>query len=512
MVATSAETPRQGLAGGVKGLAPVSVGLALIVVAFLVAFFPSIAWMAGEWSGSSGVLSHGYLVAVISAVLFVRAIPEVAASAIRPAWWLLPVLLVLSAVWLLAYVATVVAVQTLVLPAILLVAVAAAVGLKAAKPLAFPILYVYFAMPAWEHLQFIFQGITVSVVDLLLRVFDVPAFVVGNFVNLSVGTFEIAGGCSGLSFIVAGLSLAILYGYLFYRRWTQGVTLVAATVAVAMIGNWIRVFTIILIGYNSEMSSPMVDDHYTFGWIIFAVLMIPVYLLARRLEDVSSATRRGSTGVAHTNHAPQWTAVAVALALMIVGPVWASVASESVPEDAVLTLQLPAGSAEFPGPRDSYWGWSPTFAGPVLERVAEYGSDRQFVMTYVNLYLRQEQDRELIYYSNRIAGNWRDAESVDVAESVTASDGAVYRQHVARNYSGDWLIWYRYQLGQAFESSNVRAKLRQAAETLLGRPRSGVIAFAAPCRESCDQAAAVLAAFVHDVGNKVRIDYSREDQ
>jgi exosortase/archaeosortase family protein len=66
--------------------------------------------------------------------------------------------------------------------------------------------------------------------------------------------------------------------------------LVAVSLAVAMIGNWLRVFFVIYAGYLTDMQHFLVQvDHYYFGWGIFILLMAPVFWFARRFEPVESA-------------------------------------------------------------------------------------------------------------------------------------------------------------------------------------------------------------------------------
>ena len=514
MVATSAETPGLGLSGRVLALSPIFVGLGILLVAFGVAFLPSIQWMAAEWSGSSGALSHGYLVVAISIFLIAKALPDVAALVSRPAWWALPVLLALSIVWLFAYVATVVAVQTIVLPAILLTSIAAAFGLPVARHLAFPILFVYFAIPAWDHLQFIFQAITVFVVGLLIRIVDMPALVVGNLVHLPAGSFHIAGGCSGLNFIVAGLSLAVLYGHLYYDTVRQNLNLIVLTLAVAMLGNWIRVFGVIVIGYQSDMQSSLVNDHLTLGWILFAVLMIPVFVVARKLEDPAGQNNPGKQHACDTARPKvSWLAVVAGIATMIAGPVWAAAIASPITKTDNLVLELPTGGSQWSGPGNSHWDWQPVFAGAAAERVAEYVGAETSVLVYTNLYLTQQQGRELIFIHNRIAGDWRTADSGSAEIALPQIDGKMmFRQLVARNYMGDWLIWYRYEIGGVFETSDTRVKLRQALETLQGRPHAGIVAFATPCHTSCEQASHTLSAFVAQIGHSVHVKIAGDMQ
>ena len=507
-----AELQGQGLARNAKQVKPAVAGLAIIVLLFVVAFFPSLEWMAGEWSGSSGVLSHGYLVAAISVVLFVRAVPDVARSDIQPNWWLLIVTLGFSITWLLGYVATVVAVQTIVLPAILYLAIAGSFGIRAARPVAFPIFFVCFALPAWEHLQFIFQAITVFVVGLLIRLADIPALLEGNFVRLAPGTFEIAGGCAGLAFVIAGLSLAVLYGHLFYRNIRHKIALMALVFGVAMLGNWIRVFLIIMIGYRSDMQSSLVDDHLTFGWIMFAILMVPVYWFASRLENDEHMAVDKHSDNSNPGSKLNWAAVGTATLAMIAGPAWAMTVSSAAFVDAQHEIQFPNRSNGWVGPVSSSWEWTPSFAGADVERVAQYSNGTDFVLVYANLYLVQEQGKELIYFANRIGGDWRVAElETQPASIVQLNSGDVFRQDVAKNYVGNWLIWSRYRVDGKFETSNVRAKVLQAFGTLVGEPQSATVAFATPCRESCTDAAVVLPDFAGQLGNDIRVIDSQEE-
>lgn len=511
MVATTATTARQGVAGRVVGMVPVAATLTLMVAVFAVVFMPSIRWMCGEWSSSAGVMSHGYLIAAIGMLLFVRAVPAVAQADARPCWWALPALLGLSITWLLGFVATVVAVQTLVLPAILITAIIAAFGLQAARPLVFPVFFMYFAIPAWQHLQFIFQAITVAVVTVMIRLADIPALIDGNLIRLSAGTFEIAGGCSGLAFIISGLSLAVLYGHLFYSRTSQSLRLIGLTLFVAMLGNWIRVFAIIVIGYRTNMQSPLVADHLTLGWVLFAVLMIPVYVVARRIEEHARRPQQ-TLQAARTGWGSLLPAVFASL-VMAAGPAWALGVSHIAKGVADPELNLPDGTGHWPGPSPSHWEWSPKFAGPLSERVAQYGTDKSFVLAYTNLYLSQAQGRELVYFSNRVAGDWPVVTvNSDVVSTVVSRDGLEFRQVAARNYLGTWLIWYRYQVDERFTAYEVQAKILQALSTLHGRPMAGVVAFATPCRASCDLASETLSNFVAQVGNTISVDYSREQQ
>ncbi len=502
MVARAEQASGQELAGREGGVASIAVGLGLLLLVFTVAYFPSLKWMAGEWSSSSGALSHGYLVAGISLFLFVRAIFQVDAAEVRPCWWFAVVVAGLSLVWLLGYAATVVAVQTVVLPALFLGVAVLMMGWSASRHFVFPILYFGFSLPAWEHLQFVFQDITVLAVGILIRIADVPAVVEGNYVQIPQGLFRIAGGCSGLNFVVAGLSLSALYSYLFYNRSRQIALLTVLTLSIAMVGNWVRVFVIIWIGYTSDMQSPMVDDHLTFGWLIFAGLLVPVFFVARKLEDTQPSDVPEAVGGQRSGLPKMaWLAGVSGILLMSVGPAWARFYIEQGITGETMEVRFEPVQGGWSGPHESSWGWRPKFTGPHGEALSEFRHGDNVVLAYENIYLGQAQDRELIYFNNDIRGSWRVPEhlSSDLGVVAVATD-TKYSQEIATSYLGDWLIWYRYRHGTRWDTDPAAAKLSQALETLAGRPDAGVVAFAALCATDCSDAAALLERFVTDAG------------
>ena len=493
-----------------------ALALFVLIVTLLSLYFPSFVWMAGEWSGSSGAISHGYLVAAISVYLLARSANNFTTSAIKPAWWAIPIVLGLSLAWLLAFVANVVAVHTIVLPVLMLAAAVTAFGWEASRTIAFPILYFSFALPAWEHLQFIFQAVTVRMVHGLIWITDIPAYVEGNSVFLGAGTFLIAGGCSGLSFILAGLSLAVLYGHLYYSSWQQKIILVAATTLVAMIGNWIRVFMIIVIGYESEMQSSLIDDHLTFGWILFGILMVPIVFFAQRLEKRAFGERPVASIPTNPNAIPQRTPISLfaliaTMTTLAAGPVWAMLVTSAKPDRETVSLVFPEAPEGWRGPSSTEWGWRPKFIGTSAEQVVGYQSGTETVLAYQNIYLTQEQGQEPIYYANDVKGDWSAVDDVQIPALATAGVAGTFHQLNARSSNGTWLIWYRYSINNKQVTSALEGKVMQAIATLRGSPEAGVIAFASRCNPSCEETQSLLAGFVTALGDGATVRYKTEE-
>jgi exosortase/archaeosortase family protein len=53
------------------------------------------------------------------------------------------------------------------------------------------------------------------------------------------------------------------------------ITTLIVAITLGLIANWLRIYLLVLIGYHTEMQSSLMRDHETFGWILFACLLMP---------------------------------------------------------------------------------------------------------------------------------------------------------------------------------------------------------------------------------------------
>lgn len=486
---------------------------ALTVVAVLL-YWPSLFWLGTQWASVSGTVSHGFLVAAIAIYLLLDTARFVSAGDCHPSWRIVPLLVALNLLWLMGYVADVTAVHTVLVPLILLAGIWTALGAKAMSLAAFPVLYLLFAMPAWEHAAIVFQTVTVHAVHLMVHAINIPVYVDGATVRIPSGTFEIEDGCSGLRYLLASGALAALYGYLSYARWQSRLLLMAAALSMALLSNWIRVFVVICIGHASQMQSPMIDDHLTFGWILFALFMLPVFFVARRLE-INEAGDAAVPQSPHSLSAPIDRQAAklgvvgtiLTIAVMALGPTWAAVARTKADMSDFTPLAFPDLSPGWSGPFDADNRWNPLFAGATWEAAAAYRGNGASVLVYRNHYAEERQDSELVYYRNSVAGTWRiEASSTVAVEGPTEPERNV-REVLANDGSRQWLVWYWYEINSRRVVSDTKAKFYQALGVLSGRPGAGLVALATACTPSCADAAFELSGFLADwtIGDRQNI-------
>ena len=160
-------------------------------------------------------------------------------------------------------------------------AATAAFGWAVGRLLLFPAAYLYFAMPIWYPAPL--QDLTVLAMHGLLRITGPPALFTGDVIHIPNGTFRIEEGCSGVHFMIVGLAVAALYGEKQRDPWRIRAWQLALMAALAVLANWVRVYTVIEAGYLTDMQSYLVRvSHYGFGWAVFAATLVVFFWLVTR--------------------------------------------------------------------------------------------------------------------------------------------------------------------------------------------------------------------------------------
>jgi hypothetical protein len=148
--------------------------------------------------------------------------------------------------------------------------------------------------PVWNILNPLLQTLAIHITTFWLQGLHIPAYIVGEKIQLPYGGVMIAGGCSGLRYLLVALALASSYALLhaLNRRHSLLLMLIAASCALLM--NWFRIAMVIAVGYATDMQHPWVQDHNVLGWIIFAVTMLPVIIIGKHFPS-SNENNRQST-------------------------------------------------------------------------------------------------------------------------------------------------------------------------------------------------------------------------
>lgn len=485
-------------------------GLIRSVFPFLVVFaalflliWPTVEGIVSRWFKFDESYSHGFLLLLVSVVLVIRTIKRESPIPGFYPLWLVPFALALVAYGL-GDLLRLQALQQITVIPLLLGALAILLGWHQVKAFIIPVGVLFFTVPVWDYLSWTLQLITVEINRLLLGLFDIDFEVEGVFVYLiGVGAFEVAHGCSGLRYLLVGQSLAALYGELNFRRLRSRVVFFLTAVCFALLANWIRVFVIIYMGYETNMETSLIRDHDNFGWWVFAATLVPLFFIGRKMEMTKSeqepSAERGRRENGAGNSRGIWTGVVIASVLPVVflALLPSSVGEiKSSPDSFDISLDNERYRPLF-GNRLS--GWKPqirnpdlVFAQTLFDRQAitgESGPDQQlFVGVYS--YEFQRHRAELVQYWNRIYSS--DEWLPEKFFPVTSPSGISLQGVTLRSLSSGKRIHlaYGYYVAGLWETDQWRAKLAQVMSFVSPRTDASLVIFGVSC-EQCDGETAV---------------------
>jgi exosortase A len=180
----------------------------------------------------------------------------------------------------------------------------------------FPSAFLILIIPMWGPLVAILQNISVNAVNFMMGFTGIPTYVEGNFVSIPAGTFEIAGGCSGLRYFIVSIAISSLFVFLNMKKARNIALFITIAIVGALITNWIRITLLIIIGDYTNMTSSLMADHNNFGWYIFAPFMVMLFIIGNYLAENSATSREIKTTIVNFK-INQITILIVCLGLLI---------------------------------------------------------------------------------------------------------------------------------------------------------------------------------------------------
>src|SRR5262249_10970952 len=122
-------------------------------------------------------------------------------------------------------------------------------GLNVVRLIWFPVLYLIFLVPTGEYLIDPMQRFAAHFVDISLTLLNIAHYREGTVFDLTNGRFEIAEACAGLRFLIATVTLGVLFSYMMFRKPVKAMLFMVASVAVPLIGNGLRCVGIIVLAH-----------------------------------------------------------------------------------------------------------------------------------------------------------------------------------------------------------------------------------------------------------------------
>jgi len=443
----------------------------LIVMVIVFAYTYEVRSLHQLWVDSY-TYTHGYLVLAISIYLLYKLPIIKILSTAKPSPTIGLILLITVVPFLFAKAGEIKTVQLLVFPFILLFSLGTYLGTKATLQLAFPILILLFSVPIWDDFSPLFQAITVIVNQALLWVFNIPAQIDGLYISLPVGTFFVAGGCSGVKYILVALFLSSVYSYLYVASHKGKASLILTALALSMFSNWIRVFGIILAGHLTNMESPLIKDHEWWGWVIFFLFtLLPLYFIANKIErtfppvNINPPTTNKE---AHDQSKLKLIVTAIYVIVVITTPNLLLASDQSPPTNASNSIYPPASKNNWLGPLFENTPWNAQFTKPDSELNSSYIKKNNKVHLSITHYQTQSQGKELIYYQNKFYEEDHFKLLQSSTTEVNANISSVNELLLENKEGKQIVIWHWYLIGEKTYTTPIKVKLAGALSRIQG--------------------------------------------
>lgn len=450
------------------------------------------AWsMVAIWLRSD-TFAHGFLIPPLTAWMIWRQRSALAALPLRPLPWALPLLLLGSAGWLLARFVDVLVVEQLAYVGLLVTGVCAILGTAVARRLAFPLGFLFLAVPMGAGLEEPMMDLTAEWTVRLIRLTGIPVFQEGRFFELPTGSWSVVQACSGVRYLIASFTLGLLFAYLTYRSMIRRLVFVAASIAVPVVGNVLRAYGIVMLGHLSGMKLATGVDHLIYGWVFFGLVMLLLFWVGGFWQETESSDGAQPRVPSHARGGVAGGAMPVALLSLLfaaTGPAIAAITGDSREGGPTAALTSPTATAGWSRQSVAAGDWAPRSRNATRAVAVSYAKADARVTLHLQQFLDGPGDAELVGYGDPwVAGDsgWRVAARRVAAVAGNGGHRVAEAELVEPSTGRRAIAWSFYLVDDAATESDVMAKLLQVRQRLFSGRRDGARVFLAT---ACDAGA-----------------------
>lgn len=445
----------------------------VFLAAWAAAFWPAIEQMAGIWS-RSGTFAHGWVVLPIVAWVVWQRRPW-HGSAPVPTALALPAVAGFALLWVAGGVTSSAAALHLAAIGILACGLWCVLGTHLARELAFPIGFLFFAVPMGEFVVPPLMEFTAKFTVFAVRASGIPVYQEGLHFVLPNGNWSVVEACSGVRYLIASFMVGTLFAYLTYSNLRKRAIFCAFAIALPIVANWLRAYIIVMIGYLSGNRLAVGVDHLIYGWVFFGIVILAMFWIGSRWRDMEHALRMTDGWTV-----PPWSATRlhVLVALGAICAVALLAEHKLAPHDGpfVTELVLPEPAPGWQRSGDLPSGYQPSSSGARAAGHAVYGTASGPVGLWLDLYANQVEGRELVSWNNRAQpqgpGDGKDWTLLEQGTRALSFGRVFFKRFAGPRGNVDVFHWY--QLGERIVASDLEAKLRLAAMRLGGGHDAGV--------------------------------------
>lgn len=458
----------------------IAAGICLTAITFLIILLlPTATSMVLTWRRSV-TFNHGFLIAPTFAYLIWMRRHELVMVRPRPDLIGLAPATLAAATWFLARLNGTAVLEELALIALVQSIVLTTVGRVAIRIVLFPLLFLYFAVPAGESLVPPLQKVTASIAVYLISLAQIPVYSDGLLISVPNGNWLVAEACSGIRYLIATVAISTIFCDLFLRSWSRRAIFVSVSILVAVGANGARAAGIIMLSYWTSNELATGVDHIIYGIVFFSFVTLATLGIGLKMreQELRPDSVLPAEPVYHRETLIPQGPIAAALILVVISVFKiAAISLDRPPASLHVALELtPLVRAPWAQVTDLRDQTPPRFVG----------TDRVWHQTY-----RNETDTVYLHIGYF---NWErpGAEAVSSTHLLREDNAAIFELHprykvaiggeaIAVNYltftlgSKGRALWYWYWVDGKFTGNPYLAKVLQLKAKLFGGQSAAAI-------------------------------------
>jgi exosortase A len=460
--------------------------LAVVLVVLVASYWNTAAGMVAIWYRSE-TFAHGFVVPVIVAWLVWRSRAAWLTESPRPSpLWLLP-LAACGAAWLAGELGTINALSELAFVAMVVCTVPLTLGPAIARRLAFPLAFLFFAVPIGEFMLPALMQWTADFTVWALRLTGIPVYREGQQIVIPSGRWSVVEACSGIRYLIASFMVGTLYAYLSFSSTRRRLAFVGISILIPIVANWVRAYLIVLIGHLSSNRLAVGVDHIIYGWLFFGFVMFLMLWAGSHWRETTSPS--APSGVAARQPRPpavqRHAAVAmtmITLAVILAWPLAERHLDAGVGHQSSVDLQPLPDLQGWQARVGRLAAWEPMIEAPsaVLEQTFTNGG--RAVGLYVAFFQDQSHTRKIASSTNVLAGSgivggagWA-VIGENAAKVPFGAETVPARQFELGDAADDRLLALRwYWLDGRVTASDAMAKVYTLLSRLHGRDDGAIV-------------------------------------
>jgi exosortase A len=473
--------PKQAARGSKARLYAAAVGIG-VIVSLLGWYWDTVQSLIAIWTRSD-TFAHGFLIVPISAWLVWNRREHLAAVDVRPNFLVLPLLPLVGFGWLLGHLAGAAIVQQYSLLLMIVLLVWTILGNQVVRALAFPLFFLAFAVPVGDFLLPPLMEHTADFTIFALRLTGIPVHREGLFFTVPSGNWSVVEACSGLRYLIASLTVGVLYAHLTYRSFMRRAVFIAAAVAVPIVANWLRAYMIVMIGHLSSMKYAVGFDHLIYGWLFFGLVMLILFWVGSLWRETAEPRSSAQTVVAlaQRNDPPLRAIMAATIVATVLLAFWPLAAARLAGDDfgpPPLLLEAPPQAQGWQPIAEPLTDWTPRFLHPRAKLNQGYAKGAARVGLYIGYYRNQRPGAALISSVNTlvVSNDQRWGNTGETRNSMSFNNEKIpLIEAQLRGPSARLLVWRWYSVDGRYTVNPYWAKLLQAKSKLFGRGDDGAV-------------------------------------